>query len=455
MKKTTTLLLLTLCLVSVRTSYGQKNNVLDKAGINRMLNSGIELYQQGRLNDAISILKTAEIKDTANWRVLYWMGMSFYDLSSYYAAEECAVRANEIIGREENVDVDLIKLLGDVNHRLGNVDLAAKYYKQTAELMGKKISTDMGIPELIDACELYLKDTKAGRKSKRSILADAINTVDDEYAPILMNGGRDLFFTARKTETTGNNINPDDQRYFEDMYHAQWDTVSLSWKMNKLTFSEWNTNGFDALTYINENGLFGLCTINTSATEKTTKSSDIFEIIGEEPLKWSSMDVIKNKSINTDYFEGAASLAQVSDMEQKMIFVSDRKGDVSGTDLYSVSRTDELWQTSVRLPNEINSLGDETTPYITDDGQFLFFSSRGLPGYGGYDIFYSQWIDEKWSAPVNLGLEINSVNDDTHFQINTKTNECVLASMAVRGDYFSYDLFQADMTGLNFPFLKK
>ena len=112
MKKITTLLLLTLCLVSVRTSYGQKNNVLDKAGINRMLSSGIELYQQGRLNDAISILKTAEIKDTANWKVLYWMGISFYDLSSYYAAEECAVRAQEIIGREENVDVDLIKLYG-------------------------------------------------------------------------------------------------------------------------------------------------------------------------------------------------------------------------------------------------------------------------------------------------------------------------------------------------------
>jgi len=455
MKKISTFILLALCFVSVRTSYSQKNNVLDKAAINRMLSSGIELYNQGRLNDAVSILKTAEIKDTANWKVLYWMGMSFYDLSSYYAAEECANRAHEILTRTEGHDVALIELLGDVNHRLGNVDLAADYYKQTAEMMGKKTAIDMGIPILIDACELSLKDTKAGRKNKRTSLANEINTVDEEYAPILMNGGRDLFFTARKPETTGNNINPDDQRYFEDMYHAQWDTISLSWKMNNFTFSEWNTNGFDALTYLNPNGLFGLCTVNTSATEKTTKSSDIFELIAEEPLKWTSMDVIKNKSINTDYFEGAASLAQVSDLEQKMIFVSDRKGDVSGTDLYSVSRADEIWGIAERLPNQINSLGDETTPYLTEDGQFLFFSSRGLPGYGGYDIFYSQWVDDKWSAPINLGIEINSVNDDTHFQINTNTNQCVLASMAARGDYFSYDLFQADMTGLNFPFLKK
>ena len=455
MKKTTTLLLSALVFVSVRTSYSQKNNVIDKAVINRMLSSGIELYNQGRLNDALSILKTAEIKDTANWKILYWMGMSFYDLSSYYAAEECAKKAKDILSRSEGNDVALIELLGHVNHRLGNVDIAVNYFKQTAELMGKKTSEDFGIPKLIEACELSLKDTKDGRKNKRVILADELNTVDEEYAPILINGGKDLFFTARKPETTGNNINPDDQRYFEDMYHAQWDSISSSWKMITTTFAEWNTNGFDALTYLNENGLFGLCTINTSATEKTTKSSDIFELIAEQPLKWTSMDVIKNKSINTDYFEGAASLAQVSDMEQKMIFVSDRKGDVSGTDLYSVLRTDELWKTSERLPNEINSLGDETTPYLTEDGQFLFFSSKGLPGYGGYDIFYSQWIDEKWSAPINLGIEINSVNDDTHFKINTKTNQCVLASMAVRGDYFSYDLFQADLTGLNFPFLKK
>lgn len=455
MKKISTFILLALCFVCVRTSYSQKNNVLDKAAINRMLSSGIELYHQGRLNDAVSILKTAEIKDTANWKVLYWMGMSFYDLSSYYAAEECAKRSFEILTRYEGHDVALIELLGRVNHRLGNVELAANFFKQTAEMMGKKTALDMGIPILIDACELSLKDSKARRKNKCLILADEINTVDEEYAPILMNGGKDLFFTARKPETTGNNINPDDQRYFEDMYHARWDSISSNWKMITTTFAEWNTNGFDALTYLNENGLFGLCTINTSATEKTTKSSDIFELIAEQPLKWTSMDVVKNKSINTDYFEGAASLAQVSDNEQKMIFVSDRKGDVSGTDLYSVMRTDEVWKIAERLPKEINSLGDETTPYITEDGQYLFFSSRGLPGYGGYDIFYSQWIEDKWSAPINLGIEINSVNDDTHFQINTKTNQCVLASMAVRGDYFSYDLFQADMTGLNFPFLKK
>ena len=381
--------------------------------------------------------------------------MSFYDLSSYYTAEECAVKANEILTRTEEHDVALIELLGNINHRLGNVDIAANYFKQAAEMMGKKTAMDAGIPILIDACELSLKDTKEGRKNKRRILADEINTVDEEYAPILINGGKDLFFTARKPETTGNNINPDDQRYFEDMYHARWDSISSTWKIDNTTFTEWNTNGFDALTYLNENGLYGLCTINTSATEKTTKSSDIFEIIAEQPLKWSSMDIIKNKSINTDFFEGAASLAHVSDNEQKMIFVSDRKGDVSGTDLYSVLRTDEVWKNAERLPKEINSLGDETTPYITEDGKFLFFSSKGLPGYGGYDVFYSQWIDDKWSAPINLGIEVNSVNDDTHFQINTNNNKCALASMAARGDYFSYDLFQLDMTGLNFPFLKK
>ena len=401
------------------------------------------------------LLSQAHNLDSTNLQTLFWLATTEFDLRAYNDAQIHIQKVLQVSGAKATLN-DLT-LAAQTHMALDFHQEALLELAQAKKLLkNEKDYQTLGLATLQQQCEFALAAYQGGAvQNQRALLGANLNTKYDEYGPIFHPTNGHLYFTSRNPDTKGANLNPDDQRYFEDMYHAQWDTVSLSWKMNKLTFSEWNTNGFDALTYVNENGLFGLCTINTSATEKTTKSSDIFEIIGEEPLKWSSMDVIKNKSINTDYFEGAASLAQVSDNEQKMIFVSDRKGDVSGTDLYSVSRIDELWQSAERLPNEINSLGDETTPYLTEDGQFLFFSSRGLPGYGGYDIFYSQLVDDKWSAPVNLGIEINSVNDDTHFQINTKTNQCVLASMAVRGDYFSYDLFKADMTGLNFPFLKK
>jgi hypothetical protein len=38
------------------------------------------------------------------------------------------------------------------------------------------------------------------------------------------------------------------------------------------------------------------------------------------------------------------------------------------------------------LGDSINSTGDENFPFVTDDN-ILYFSSNGLTGFGGFDIF--------------------------------------------------------------------
>ena len=66
------------------------------------------------------------------------MGKSFYELSLYYAAEECASRALELISRSDDADASLNELLAYVNQRLGHIDIAAVHFKKTAQLMGTK-----------------------------------------------------------------------------------------------------------------------------------------------------------------------------------------------------------------------------------------------------------------------------------------------------------------------------
>src|SRR5690606_37157144 len=72
------------------------------------------------------------------------------------------------------------------------------------------------------------------------------------------------------------------------------------------------------------------------------------------------------------------------------------------------------WAVPVKLPDIINTEYNEDCPYLSQDGQFLYFASEGHNSMGGYDLFRSKWDQETntFSEPENLGYPINSTDDD-------------------------------------------
>jgi peptidoglycan-associated lipoprotein len=95
-----------------------------------------------------------------------------------------------------------------------------------------------------------------------------------------------------------------------------------------------------------------------------------------------------------------------------LYFVSDMKGSVGGKDIWKVDKVGDNWGTPVNMGLDINTAGDEMFPYIRDNG-ILYFSSDGLPGYGGLDIFMAEKLEEegRWRVK-NLGQPMNSPADD-------------------------------------------
>jgi len=103
--------------------------------------------------------------------------------------------------------------------------------------------------------------------------------------------------------------------------------------------------------------------------------------------------------------------------EKMMIFASDKEGSVGGMDLFISKRVDNKWSASENLGKYINTTGNEFFPFLDSENN-LFFSSDGLPGFGGYDIFTCKFNGETWEKPKNLSGYINSDNDDIAFTIN-------------------------------------
>jgi len=140
----------------------------------------------------------------------------------------------------------------------------------------------------------------------------------------------------------------------------------------------------------------------------------------KELLAQSSSLEMKNRvHALFELVEGEGNLHFFND--STVIFSSNQLDEThGGFDLYVTAFVNDKWLQPKNLGREINSAYDETSPYLTNDGSQIFFSSNRSFSVGGFDIFSSSYMFEqgKWTSPKNIGLPINSPGNETHFRLS-------------------------------------
>jgi len=94
-----------------------------------------------------------------------------------------------------------------------------------------------------------------------------------------------------------------------------------------------------------------------------------------------------------------------------LVFASNQEGGYGLTDLYISHFDNGNWTMPRNLGPKVNTFDSELFPYIANDST-LYFSSSGLNGLGGLDLFRADLKDGKVVRVENLGAPINSSNDD-------------------------------------------
>jgi hypothetical protein len=102
---------------------------------------------------------------------------------------------------------------------------------------------------------------------------------------------------------------------------------------------------------------------------------------------------------------------------EKMVFTSNRSESIGGLDLFISYKEANGWSSPINLGNLINTRGNELSPYLDQDNN-LFFSSDGIQGFGGYDIFICRYNGRGWEKPANLTKIINSQDDELAFTLS-------------------------------------
>lgn len=123
--------------------------------------------------------------------------------------------------------------------------------------------------------------------------------------------------------------------------------------------------------------------------------------------EWTNVKVMPFVNPAFDYYHPALS----SD-EQTLYFCSNKPDGYGGSDIWYVQLGSAAERAAAfNLGESVNTAGDELFPTV--NGEDLYFSSDGLAGLGGLDIYQTS-LDKRgrWTRPANLGYPVNSSFDD-------------------------------------------
>jgi hypothetical protein len=265
-------------------------------------------------------------------------------------------------------------------------------------------------------------------------LGSGINTSADEYINALAADGSGLFFTRRTKSTT----NPEKQ-FNEDFYFAPF-TGDSTGKAVLLNYPPGKENDAGALCISPDGRLlfftacfrpdsYGGCDLYYSEKQGDT---------------WSE---VKNVGpvVNSKSWDSQPAIAPDG---KTLYFASKRPGGLGSSDIWKSERKpDGQWGKPVNLGTPVNTSDGEMAPFIHYDNSTLYFSSNGLPGMGGADLFRSVYKDGQWSQPENLGFPINSKADELVVIVNPEGNSGYISSNTLKGkggyDIFKFDLYEA------------
>ncbi|HYF68835.1 MAG TPA: OmpA family protein [Ohtaekwangia sp.] len=358
----------------------------------------IELYTEsdnyrvrGQFPQAIQLLNEALEKDKNFAEAYYRLGVVYLTMRSYEKAIANFEKALSLL-------TDIRKQKA-VWYDLGETYLATGEYEKALENLGAFIKNESLNKRKIQQATKFYNDAQfaldnKGNKSAyvQRILSDSVNRFALQYFPVLTADQQALIFTRR--------LGHDNLKHDEDLVISRKDgqgkwtaPVSISPNINS-TLNE----GTCSISADGRKLIFTSC-----EGRNTYGGCDLYESrkIGNE---WT---VPKNlgSNVNTPAWESQPSLSADG---RTLYFVSERRGGIGRRDIY-ISTLDEKggWTKAVNVGRPINSPFDEISPFIHVNNRVLYFSTNGLPGFGGFDIFYAV-KDSTWSEPKNIGQPINN-----------------------------------------------
>jgi peptidoglycan-associated lipoprotein len=413
MMKRVILLIILLIIACIQESPAQK----------RKTERAFETFNAGEYFDAIDLFKNAYSKTkksdkNSRTEVVYMIAQCYRLVNDPKNAEtwyKLAVKSSYPKPDAEYYLAESMKKNGKYQPAIDEL----KKYKQIAP-------SDARADQEIRACELALEWQRNPEAYRVEELKD-INSRESDFSPAY---GRDdfgvIYFTSSRDDAAGNKIHGATGQEFTDIFETRIDKKS---KWSTPVPVEGLNSEFEDGTPCFAADYKEVYFTRCEAGKRERKGCVIMssKITGD---KWSEP---KNIGLLPDSV--VAAHPALSPDGLTLYFVSDMAGGSGGKDIWEATRKSggDAWTKPRNLGPDINTPGDELFPFVRSDGT-LYFSSDGLLGMGGLDIFKAvaqpdgSWIVQNMKAPINgpaddFGITFEDGNERGIFSSTRKGKE--------------------------------
>ena len=391
--------------------FAQPEKELEKAN---------EMYKNFSYVDAIKIYERIAQKGFVNQEMLQSLGNAYY----YNAEYKKALPWYEQLFQEGKY-----KVKPEYYYRYAQTLKSVGDYTQADKMMAKFV-------ELTNA-----NDTRAAlfeeNKDYQTVIKNnsgrfqlnnaSINTENSEYGTALY-GDKIVFAGATDARKAKHGVSQWTGESFYDLYEAEHFDQKLG---NRKPFSSSvNTQFNESTPVFTKDGNTMYFTRNNYVNKKLgsdIENTILLKILRATKDKNGNWGDIVEVPFNSDQYNVAHPA--LSPDEKYLYFASDMPGSFGNSDIFRVEILgDNQYGTPENLGNIINTAGRESFPYISKDN-VLYYSSDGIPGLGGLDIFAAKFnADGSTSKPVNIGMPGNSADDDFCFVFNSDSKIGFLTS---------------------------
>jgi len=268
------------------------------------------------------------------------------------------------------------------------------------------------IPRLLDKEKLF------------DVKPSDVSSDKSDFGAVLYDNA--LYFTSARNNARKNygwNEEP-----FLDIYKADYNADGTI--TNASTVTELNSQYHDGPVTISADGntlYFTSDSFRERSFERDKKNklklgrNNLFKAT-KEGDKWTNIT-----SLPFNSKEYSTSNPSLSHDGKTLYFSSDMPGSLGGVDVWKVAvSADGTYGKPENLGKNVNTEGNESFPFISDDNTTLYFASSGRQGFGGLDVFK---IDlSKNVAASNVGKPVNTEKDDFAFTFNKAKNFGFLSS---------------------------